>query len=189
MLKRPFIASGTFLLVMLLALPLALAPSGGLIAAEKNHGTAPLTSGERTWLQNHPDITVAVSYGWEPISFISENRDIRGIAIDYLHHLESRLGIRFRLVRTADDPTIEKADVLAAVVNLRSLEHTRFSALPKPYLKTPFVIFTRDDAKDIQQLEDLHGKRVAVFKTGVAAESIADAPAPITPTRLPASVP
>ena len=33
--------------------------------------------------------------------------------------------------------------------------------------------FTRDDAKDIQQLEDLHGKRVAVFKTGVAAESIA----------------
>jgi diguanylate cyclase (GGDEF)-like protein/PAS domain S-box-containing protein len=174
MLKRPSIASGIVLLAALLALPPMLGPGESTAAAAEAQDSIGLTPDERAWLRDHPNITVAVSYGWEPISFVSENRDIRGIAIDYLHHLETRLGIRFQLVRTMDDPSIEKADMLAAVVNLKTLEHTRFSALPQPYLQTPFVIFTRGDTKGIQQLEDLYNKRVAVFKTGVAAESLAD---------------
>jgi diguanylate cyclase (GGDEF)-like protein/PAS domain S-box-containing protein len=172
MLKRPFIAARTFLLAALLALPLMLWPGDSMAMAAEAQAGLSLTPAERAWLDNHPDITVAVGYGWEPFSFISDNRDIRGIAIDYLSRLESRLGIRFQLVRSMDDPMVEQADVLASVGNLRMLEHTRFSALPKPYLRTPFGIFTRDDTEDIHQLEDLYGKRAAVFKTGVAVEAL-----------------
>ena len=173
MLKRAFIASRYFLLVAFLALSSTVLPGDGLAVAANAKPALQLTKHERDWLQDHPEITVAVSYGWEPVSFVSEKREMRGLSIDYLRHLESRLGIRFHLVRTVDDPMIEKADVLAAVVSLKTLENSRFSPLPKPYMQAPFVIFTRNDTAGIHQLDDLAGKKVAVFKTGVAAESIA----------------
>ena len=173
MLKRPSIASGILLLAAFLALSTTVLPGGGLAAAAVAKPALQLTQHERDWLREHPEITVAVSYGWEPISFVSEKREMRGLAIDYLRHIESRLGIRFHLVRTTDDPVIEQADMLAAVVSLKSLENTRFSALPKPYMRAPFVIFTRSDTEGIHHLDDLDGKKVAVFKTGIVTESIA----------------
>lgn len=172
MLKRPAIAARIFLLAGLLALLPMLEPDGNLAAAAELQENLGLTAHERAWLQDHPDITVAVRYGWEPISFISENRELRGIAIDYLHHLESRLGIHFHLVPSVDALTLEQADMLAVVTSTNSLEHTRYSAIPQPYLRTPFVIFARGNTSDIRQIEDLHGKKVAIFKTGALTETI-----------------
>lgn len=147
----------------------ALADSG---ATSSSSSPLALTGAERAWLNAHPEITVAVNHGWEPISFLSEQKEPRGIALDYLHRLESRLGIRFKLVRSVEDPAIEKADILAAVVNLKSLQGSRFAPLQEPYVTMPFVIFTRSDTSDIHYLEDLYGRKTAVFKTGIVTESL-----------------
>src|SRR5687768_13970198 len=59
-----------------------------------------LTTEERAWIKAHPVITVAANHGWAPISFLSENKEIRGVSVDYLKRLESILGIKFQLVRS-----------------------------------------------------------------------------------------
>ena len=135
--------------------------------------TLQLTVEEQAWIKNHPVITVAANHGWEPISFLSESKEIRGISIDYLKRLESILGIKFQLVRSVENPAIEKADMIAATTNLNTLKNSRFAPLKSPYIRIPFVIFTRKDSEDIHQLTDLKGKKVVVFKTGIAAEVLA----------------
>jgi diguanylate cyclase (GGDEF)-like protein/PAS domain S-box-containing protein len=132
-----------------------------------------LTVEEQAWIKNHPVITVAANHGWEPISFLSESKEIRGISIDYLKRLESMLGIEFQLVRSVENPAIEKADVIAATTNLNTLKNSRFTPLKSPYIRIPFVIFTRKDSDGIHQLADLRGKKVVVFKTGLVAEMLA----------------
>jgi ABC-type amino acid transport substrate-binding protein len=118
-----------------------------------------LTVEEQAWIKNHPVITVAANHGWEPISFLSESKEIRGISIDYLKRLESMLGIEFQLVRSVENPAIEKADVIAATTNLNTLKNSRFTPLKSPYIRIPFVIFTRKDSDGIHQLADLRGKK------------------------------
>ena len=132
-----------------------------------------LTAEEQAWIKAHPVITVAANHGWAPISFLSERKEIRGVSVDYLKRLESILGIKFQLVRSVENPAIEKADMIAAVTNLHSLKDSRFTPLKSPYIRTPYVIFTRKDSEDIHQLEDLEGKKAVVFKTGVVAEALA----------------
>ncbi|HSI95721.1 MAG: transporter substrate-binding domain-containing protein, partial [Methylophilaceae bacterium] len=132
-----------------------------------------LTTEERAWIKAHPVITVAANHGWAPISFLSENKEIRGVSVDYLKRLESILGIKFQLVRSVENPAVEKADMIAAVTNLPSLKGSRFTPLKSPYIRTPYVIFTRKGSEDIHQLEDLEGKKAVVFKTGVVAEALA----------------
>ncbi|HSI23492.1 MAG TPA: EAL domain-containing protein [Methylophilaceae bacterium] len=136
--------------------------------------TVQLTVEEQAWIKAHPVITVAANHGWEPISFLSDNKEIRGVSVDYLKRLESILGIKFQLVRSVEDPAAEKTDVIAAVTNLNTLKHSHFTPLKSPYIQTPFVIFTRKDSDDIHQLEDLEGRKAVVFKTGVVAEALAE---------------
>ena len=132
-----------------------------------------LTQEEKAWLKAHPEIIVAVNHGWAPIGFMSETDELRGISVDYLKKLEAILGVKFRRVRSLEDPSIEKADMFAAVANRKLLASTRFVPLDTPYLDMPFVIFTRNDTENIYSLRYLHGKKVAVFKTGAAAEALA----------------
>jgi diguanylate cyclase (GGDEF)-like protein/PAS domain S-box-containing protein len=149
---------------------------GVLLPAAASIPPAPalqLTQAEQAWLSMHPDITVAVNHGWEPISFISENGEMRGIALDYLDAIEKQLGVHFRRVRSVEDPTLETADILLAVPRPAALTGTRFQALPSPYIEMPFAIFTRGESNGIHRLEDLSGKKVAVFKTGTVAQSLA----------------
>lgn len=156
------------------------------LAAESPHSTAAarlasqaaqreiaLTQEERAWLKAHPEITVAVSHGWAPIGFLSEANELRGISVDYLKKLETILGVKFHRVPSLDNPAIENTDMIAAVANPKSLAETRFTPLDAPYLEMPFGIFTRNATHHIQGLHDLHGKRVAVFKTGAATQALA----------------
>lgn len=130
-----------------------------------------LTTEEIAWLNDHPVITSAISHGWAPIEFLSDDLEFRGISIDYLKRLETLLGIRFQKIRSIENPDIEQADMLTAVTNPNKT--TRFTPLDKPYLDMPLVIFAKEDTFGIHNLEDLYGKKVAVFKTGAAAKSLA----------------
>jgi diguanylate cyclase (GGDEF)-like protein/PAS domain S-box-containing protein len=150
----------------------ALSVSAGSPAPSTHNPGLQLTAEERAWLKAHPNITVAINHGWDPIGFITERNELRGISVDYLRRVESLLGVEFLHVRSVENPAIEKADIIAAVVNIQSLQGSRFTPLESPYLRMPFVIFTRGDTDNIQQLEDLYGKKAAVFKTGAVAEAL-----------------
>ncbi len=125
-----------------------------------------LSTEERQWLTAHRVITVAVSHGWAPIAFTSESQKFLGISVDYLKKIEGMLGVKFVLAAANEDYTHEKADIIAALVNPNALANTRFSAMPKPYITAPYAIYTQKETRDINNLNDLNGKSVSIYKTG-----------------------
>lgn len=131
-----------------------------------------LTSEQQAWLHSHREISVAMSHGWAPLEFLSDEGVFRGISVDYLKRLETLLGVRFNLVRSVEDHSAETADMLSAVSNPGERVGKRYVPMAKPYLTMPFVIFTRSETNDVRSLEDLAGRKVAVFKTGSAARAL-----------------
>jgi len=133
-----------------------------------------LTAEEQAWLHAHPEISVAVKHGYSPIEFIFELQEFRGVSVDYLKKLEILLGIKFN--KTIADQNVAKidADMLSSVPNPASLEGTRFAALNEPFLISPIAIFTKKGSHKLDGIDDLRGKKVAVFKTAFIAKKLAE---------------
>ena len=80
----------------------ALSVSAGSPAPSTHNPGLQLTAEERAWLKAHPTITVAINHGWDPIGFITERNELRGISVDYLRRVESLLGVEFLHVRSVE---------------------------------------------------------------------------------------
>ncbi|MTI64802.1 ATP-binding protein [Methylophaga sp.] len=131
-----------------------------------------LTEAEQAWLQQNPEITVAVSHGWAPVEFLDEDHQFKGISVDYLKQIEQKLPVRFRFIRSEEAPDRETADVLSAVAAPYKLNESQYSIIDKPFLEMPFVIFAREETNSINDITDLNNKKVAVFRHGAAARAI-----------------
>lgn len=151
----------------------AFGQGNGQSVAARTSSAPTLTQEEKAWILAHPVITVAVNHGWMPIEFLSEANQFRGISIDYLSHLEKILGIKFKKVSSAETPSAETADMLSAVSNKNLLKGSRFIALDKPHLSMPVAIFVLESNQTVHSLDDLHHKKVAVFKTGAVIKVLA----------------
>ena len=132
-----------------------------------------LTDEEKEWLRSHPEISVAVRHGYSPIEFIFELEEFRGISVDYLKKIESILNIKFN--KKMADPVLaaNDTDMLSLVTNLHSLDGTRYTALDTAYLVSTIGIFTKKDAPTLGGIQDLYGKKVAVFKSSLVTARIA----------------
>lgn len=133
-----------------------------------------LTTEEWQWLKTHPEISIAVRHGYSPIEFIFELEEFRGISVDYLKKLELLLGVKFNKRMADQNLAANDTDMLSLVTNVHSLENTKFSALNTPFLVSSIGIFTKKDARRLDSINDLHGKKVAVFKTGFIAKRLAE---------------
>ncbi len=125
-----------------------------------------LTAEESTWLQNHPTVEVGVNGNWPPIDFMDRHGQHRGIANDMLQLLGQRLGIEFRV---APGPTfkqmlkkIQRGELKVAASVTRSDERARDLYFTEPFFTALKIIVTRKDKAEINNIEDLHGKTVAI---------------------------
>lgn len=125
-----------------------------------------LTKAERAWLNNHPSIRLGVDTGWPPVEWIDKEGNYQGMTSDYIKLITEMLGLKVtkpealawtEVLRRAKQ---KKLDVLPAAVS--TPERQEFLNFTKPYLDFPFVIFTRDDAPFVTDLQDLYGNRVGV---------------------------
>ncbi len=132
-----------------------------------------LTQEEKDWLRSHPQISIAVRHGYSPIEFIFELEEFRGISVDYLKKIESMLGIRFNKRMADPDLSANETDMLSLVTNLHTLDGTKYTALDTAYLVSTIGIFTKKDAPTLGGIEDLYGKKVAVFKSSLVTTRIA----------------
>jgi ABC-type amino acid transport substrate-binding protein len=133
-----------------------------------------LTAAEAAWLKAHPEISVAVKHGYSPVEFIFELQEFRGISVDYLKKLEAIIGVKFNKRMADQNLAANDADMISSLTNVKSLEGTRFVALDIPFLVSPIGIFTKKTATKFDRIEDLYGKKVAVFKTGFIAQRLAE---------------
>ncbi len=140
-----------------------------VVAVAPDPGTAKkplLTEAEREWLNAHPEITIAPDPDYPPIEYFDENGHYRGIAADYVHLVESKLGIRFKIVRLGDwDEVIEKAkkreiDMFGAAAE--TPQRSEYMLFTSPFVEFPSVIIVRKNVTAPLSLKKLAGMRVAI---------------------------
>jgi len=125
-----------------------------------------LTKKERSWLNTNPTVHLGVDPSWPPVEWIDKQGNYQGMTSDYIKFITDLLGLKFvkpeRLPWTEVLNSIkqDKLDVIPAVVF--TPERSEFMNFTKPYLNFPFVIFTRDDAPFITDIQDLYGQRVGI---------------------------
>ncbi len=133
-----------------------------------------LSEEERAWLEAHPVIRLGLDPIWEPVEFIDDEGEYRGISAAFMQRLAGMLGVKLEY-----DPkqtwrqAVERAqkgevDVLPALNP--SPKRSEFLNFTKPYLHFPFMIVTRTDAPLIAGMEDLGDWRIAVERDYVTRE-------------------
>lgn len=144
-----------------------------VINAKDKHQTLPtieLTKVEQDWLKKNKTIHVGVKHSWKPIEFVSNQKVFRGITIDYLNKIEGMLGVKFVKI-DIDDVSTESVDMLSSVSNPKTLDK-RF-IVTKPILLFRHAIYIHKNIDSINNINDLYGKKVAVFKYGQLIDSLA----------------
>jgi ABC-type amino acid transport substrate-binding protein/HPt (histidine-containing phosphotransfer) domain-containing protein len=125
-----------------------------------------ISAEERAWLAQRHRVRVRIGEAppWE-----INGPEPQGMAVDYLRIIGERLGIDFQFV-PAEDSWIEGFDDMAGAQRKYDLlpaakrTQARLAALAMSgdYLSSPWMIFTRKDTRDIDNLNDLRGRTVAV---------------------------
>lgn len=136
-----------------------------------------LTEAEQAWLDQHPVIRLGIDREFAPYEWIDEQGQYVGIAAEYIHLLEDRLGVTFDIV--ADRPWHEvmemakqgQLDMLACLNS--NPQRAEFLDFTLPYITNPIVIVNANRYGYIGSLDNLAGKTVAVEQGYFVQEKLA----------------
>lgn len=127
-----------------------------------------LSTEEKRWISQHPEITLGFATDFEPLLFVGDEGQLTGMMIDIYSELEMLTGIRINYEIGSWLEIIEKVkigEIDGLVASAESLAKAKGLLTTKPITTAHPTIFTRMDAPfKISRLADLHGKRVAVIK-------------------------
>ncbi|QTD31461.1 transporter substrate-binding domain-containing protein [Pseudomonas fluorescens] len=125
-----------------------------------------LTPVEQQWIEQHDRLRVAVVGTFAPLTFFDEQGSLHGLSADVLQRIEQRTGLKTEIIRSQ---TLDEARSLLEhgkvdVIGALSISDVRSGTLlfTRPYLVSPFVVMTRQDAPTLLDINDLNGKRLAV---------------------------
>ncbi|MGJ0485951.1 MAG: diguanylate cyclase domain-containing protein [Methylomicrobium sp.] len=147
-----------------------------------------LTPKEKAWLARHKKIRVAFDDALPPYSFVDQNGQFSGIAVDIFKVLSEKLAIRFEHLPRESWNQLYKAaaerhvDVVATMVDRP--ERRLWFKFTHPYLTKSLAIITRDQDNEIKTPADLKGKTVAYakgyqFSEGIKKSRLAIKPHPV----------
>ncbi|PKK89400.1 MAG: hypothetical protein CVV64_14430 [Candidatus Wallbacteria bacterium HGW-Wallbacteria-1] len=140
--------------------------SGLAAQSDNSWQTEHLSPSEIQWLSNHSVIRIAPDPDFKPLEFFENDGTYSGIGADFLKLIESRLGIKFTIIRlnTWNEVISEfrsrKVDVLNAVV--KTPEREKYMLFTSPYLNFPSVIISRKTVKTSLTMELLSGMKVVM---------------------------
>lgn len=128
-----------------------------------------LSSEQSNWLQHHRNIRIGIDPAWAPIEYIHpQTKAYQGIASEYVAYLENSLAIathyesNLSWKQVIDKIKKMNIDVLPAVS--KTPEREKFLNFTRPYLKFPYVLFTRSDAELITNINELIDGKIVVEK-------------------------
>lgn len=147
---------------------LVLMCSAGVNASGISISLDPLSSAEQEWLKQHRPVSIGFDANFPPYSFIGEDGQLSGFAVDVLDLLERRSGLRFERRIYQDwsslyeDAKSHKIDTVATMVNRpERMQWFRFS---HPYIHKSLVIIGNSKRNDIRFRDDIDGKSIALVK-------------------------
>ncbi|MFZ9034491.1 MAG: transporter substrate-binding domain-containing protein, partial [Anaerohalosphaeraceae bacterium] len=127
--------------------------------------TFKLTPEERAWLVKHPKINVGIMNNWPPMNYVDEKGIPRGIGVDYLDAINTRLGNVLNIIpapfkENYDAVQAKRLDALMDITPKPDREP--FFNFTKPYLTIPQIIVGQKDTPYLNDEKDLYGKTVAL---------------------------
>jgi len=134
----------------------------------KSSGRIKLDDKEIKWIAEHPVIHMGGESNWPPFDFADEKGNYQGITSNYVKLLEQRLGIRIQMhfkqswTKTLNMLKTGKLDAVAAIS--KTVEREEYAIFTTPYVSYPYVIITHEKNTNLDSLQSLFDKRVAVEK-------------------------
>lgn len=125
-----------------------------------------LTYKERQWLEEHPNVSIAVSSVFPPFQYTDEEGNSIGISIDILSLLETKLDYKFKKVIYPTWKDILQAGINKDVDIILEIQETpdrrKHFFFTEPFISIPHVIFMRNDAPENVKIEELENMNVGV---------------------------
>jgi len=126
-----------------------------------------LTPTEKKYLKNKKVIKLCIDPNWMPYESFKDGKYI-GISADYFKLIEDKLHLPIDLIKTKTwYETLKfaksrKCDIIS--LSMKTKDRLKYLNFTKPYLKTPLVIVTRNNALFIDNFKILKGKKLAITK-------------------------
>ncbi|MCF5703567.1 transporter substrate-binding domain-containing protein [Pseudomonas syringae] len=127
-----------------------------------------LSASEQEWLEQHPVVRVGAIEDFAPLTFFDADGRFSGLSAQLLSLISQRSGLKFDIVRGASlDRQIEQLkagelDILPVVTP--SSEREIELQFTRAYLNNPFVLVSASTAQGSLNLDDLSGKRLAIYR-------------------------
>lgn len=139
--------------------------------------TVELTTSEKIWLENHPQLRLGTVPSWEPISMRDQDSQLVGITGDYKLLLEQRLNIKFALQNEIPwQETLEAArhrqiDLLLPTAS--TPDRDTYLNFTDVLFDLPYVIITQVSHASVDSELNLKREKIAVAQKYVAHEWLA----------------
>ncbi|MGX1022065.1 two-component system sensor histidine kinase EvgS [Pseudomonas sp. Y3 TE3536] len=141
--------------------------SGNTSLLLERHLTA-LTAEEAAWIAHNPTVKVLVNTSLAPLTFNDAQHRTNGITLELLKQISLRTGLHFKPIESQSaQAMIERlargdAQMIGALgYGTERAKQLRFT---RPYLVSPRVLVTRNDATSSAQAKALDGQRVALVR-------------------------
>lgn len=128
-----------------------------------------LTKQEQTWLKNHPVIRLGIDRHLPPYEWLDKDNNYQGISSDFLHIIEQRLGIHFKISSykntwhdLLEEVQADKLDMLSCLA--RTNDHQKHLSFSAGYINSPAVIVAEQSQRYISSLDQLAGLSIAIHK-------------------------
>jgi two-component system sensor histidine kinase EvgS len=127
-----------------------------------------LSAIERQWRDQHPVIRVGGIEDFAPLTFFDADGRFSGLSAQLLALISQRSGLNFEIVRgNSLDRQIEQLkagelDLLPVVTP--SSERENELQFTRAYLNNPFVLVSAATTQGVRSLDDLQGKRLAIYR-------------------------
>jgi PAS domain S-box-containing protein len=134
--------------------------------APKKQNKLNLTSAEANWLKAHPIITVHNEQDWPPFNYFEYDK-ARGLSIDYMDLLATRLGIKIKYITGPSWGEFlrmikfKKLDLMLNII--KTPEREKYLLFTDPYTRNPNTIVSRKN-NPIKNVAELDGLTVAIVK-------------------------
>jgi two-component system sensor histidine kinase EvgS len=135
-----------------------------------------LSASEQRWLDRHPRVIVGAVENFAPLSFYDAQGRFSGLTAQLLTLISQRSGLNFEVLRgNALDQQIQRlkvgeVDVVPAIIP--SLEGEAQMRFTRAYLSNPFVLVSANTPGSPKTLDDLAGKRLAIYHSHPMREFI-----------------
>ncbi len=127
-----------------------------------------LSAAEQQWLDQHPVVRVGAVEDFAPLAFFDADGRFNGLAAQLLSLIAQRSGLNFEVVRgtSLNDQFAQlqagALDVLPVVTP--STEREAQLQFTRAYLNNPFVLVSAANGQHPLPLDDLAGKRLAIYR-------------------------